>query len=54
MVGRKDGKQEEESLVEKNREQKWQIEGNGKTGDVFFPLPFISPQCHPDYISATC
>lgn len=30
-----------------------QIKSKGNAGDVF-SLPFIFPQCHPDYISATC
>lgn len=53
---RKDRKREQEGNCRGGKtERERQIEGKENAGDVFFfPLPFISPQCHPDYISATC
>lgn len=56
MLRRKDRKREQEGNCRGGKtERERQIEGKENAGDVFFfPLPFISPQCHPDYISATC
>lgn len=45
--------QEKAEEEKENRKQKQQTEGEGNA-DVFSLPPFISPRCHPDYISATC
>lgn len=52
--GREDRKQEKENVREEKTESESSGERVKEMQEMFFPLPFISPQCHPDYISATC